>query len=110
MPAPTTYSAIFESKKSSAPALYRTSRKTDITEIVSKAEKRTQLGPGSFNPAIVKRRVIGTYGGQERVTMAEAIILTEGAKLAPDKYSLPSFGVTKNVSRRTIIKAETAKE
>lgn len=86
-------------------------RTTDITDIVKTAGKRTLLGPGSFDPKkISMRRVLGTYGGQERVTMAESIMASQDNPLSPDRYNLPAFAVTKNLSRRTIFKAESAKE
>ena len=32
------------------PALYRTERKTEITDIIGKAKKRSGVSPGTYNP------------------------------------------------------------
>ena len=52
------------------PTLYKAERKTQISEVIKSAAKRT-IGPGSFNPKRTEARVTGTYGGLERVTMAD---------------------------------------
>ena len=49
-------------KTTNAPALYMTSRKTDLAEHVNNQAKRI-IGPGSFDPMKASRRVTGVYGG-----------------------------------------------
>ena len=96
-------------KTTNAPALYMTSRKTDLAEHVDYQSKRI-IGPGSFDPMKANRRVTGVYGGQPRVTMAECEIAGLEELPAPSHYNLPAFQVTKKQSMRTVIKAESDKE
>ena len=76
--------------KVSAPFLYKSSRKTEFTEMIDKA-KKVVVGPGSHEPKRAQRRVLGTYGGLERVTIAEESTQNSNAVPPPDKYTLPDF-------------------
>ncbi len=45
-----------------------------------------------------------------RVTMAESIMMDANQVPSPNKYSLPSFNITRSCPRRTVIKEETDRE
>ena len=93
IPPPGTYKKIDEGYGFSVktPSLYRAERKTEITDIIGKAKSRSGISPSSYNPKRVQDKVLGTYGGLDRVTMAEAIMADAKEAIPPNKYSLPSF-------------------
>ena len=58
VPAPDKYGNLVEgaaylSKRSNSYSLYKSPRKTELNQIVSKAEKVNHIGPGTHNPKTV---------------------------------------------------------
>ena len=74
-----------------AHALYKAPRQTDIAQSVKKAEKDSGVGPGTFHPKRPQDKVLGIYGGLERVTMAASEIMAATDVPASNKYDLPGF-------------------
>ena len=92
LPAPNKYENVQSGYgfKVASPTLYKSSRKTEITEVAAKAVKASSVGPGSFNPKPVAPKVQGTYGGLERQTYAQVVINELSAQIPTGKYDLPS--------------------
>ena len=93
LPAPNVYKNIEAGYmvKVRANSLYKSPRRTDISDLVKQATKSKDVGPGSLHPKDQKLRVLGSYGGLERVTMAASTILEAANVPASNKYDLPSF-------------------
>ena len=80
LPAPSHYKDVANGylEKPRAPKLYSAQRNTIMSAIIKKAAKSPH-GPGSFNPKLPQEKVLGTYVSQERVTMAQSIMISAGS-------------------------------
>jgi len=73
-------------------SLYKSPRKTGFAEIIATAEKRSAVGPGSFNPKQVQEKIAGSYGDKsDRVTLVESVMMDANNVPAMNKYKIPAF-------------------
>ena len=98
MPSPDQYKEVeakVTNRKMPSYSLYKSPRKTGFAEIVASAEKRSMVGPGTFDPKQMKEKIIGSYGDKsDRVTLAESVMMEANNVPAMNRYNLPKFDVT----------------
>lgn len=113
MPSPDQYKEVEAKvidKKAPSFSIHKSPRKTGFAEIVASAEKRSMVGPGTFDPKQMKEKIIGTYGGKsDRVTPAASVIMDANNVPAMNRYKMPKLDLTYERTKNILIKPETEK-
>ena len=74
-------------KKMPSYSLYKSERKTGFAEIIASAEKKSMVGPGTFNPKQAQEKIIGIYGDKgDRVTLAASVMMDANNVPPMNKY------------------------
>ena len=98
MPSPDQYKEVEAkviNRKMPSYSINKSPRKTGFAEIVASAEKRSMVGPGTFDPKQMKEKILGSYGGKsERVTPVHSVIMEANEVPAMNKYNMTKFDVT----------------